>query len=88
MSDEFWDLAKQFGTNKKPMAKGFLLKSDFCRKYKISIIEFDNMLLESGNKLKNGLMLSSSNIKKRSGTWCKGVFQYREKYFSELVTNK
>lgn len=78
MSDEFWDLAKQFTSNQKPIKKGFILKSEFCKKYGITLNQFEKLI-------ENEEPMCSKYIHKRSGSWQKGVFQYQEKYFAELL---
>lgn len=78
MADEFWEIAKQFSSNQKPLKKGYLLKSEFCKKYSITLKEFEKLL-------KNENVSDSKYIHKRSGSWQKGVFQYQEKYFAELL---
>lgn len=80
MADEFWDLAKQFSSNQKPFKKGYLLKSEFCKKYSITLKQFEK-LLENENPI------DSKYIHKRSGSWQKGVFQYHEKHFAELLNS-
>lgn len=84
MSDEFWEIAKQHSSNKKPIKNGFLLKSEFCKKHKISLVDFEKMLIKHGYKTKCGTTIGNKFIKKRSGSWQKGVYQYQEKHFAEL----
>lgn len=84
MADEFWETAKQFSTNQKPFSKGFILKSDFCKKYNVSVADFEKRLIELGHKKKCGLTIGGKFVKKRSGSWQKGIYQYKESYFKEL----
>ena len=86
MADKFWELAKEFNMNQKTIKNGFMLKSEFCKKHNISLKKFDDVLLKNKYKTKEGMTIGNKYIKKRSGSWQKGIYQYNEKHFLELLT--
>jgi hypothetical protein len=71
-------------------SKVYLKKSDFCRKYNISIKSFNKTMIESGlfSSKTQPNEVAKKYIIKVSGTWEKGAFAYEEEYIYNLILNR
>jgi hypothetical protein len=85
---------------KRKQKKGYILKSDFCKKHDIKVSEFNKTLSEKGflvyqlisyeisgkgKKYAYGICHSGdSRILPLHGSYQQGVFQYDEKFLEEI----
>ena len=82
----------------KYLKKGFIRKSDFCKKYNIKISDFNKVMVDKnylikkvygfGSRIEIGVNVNNeevkNNIEKLSGTYSQGTFQYREKFLVDV----